>query len=381
MNKISNTKIKIVGAGPTGSLLAISLAKRGCDVTIYDIKTKDELIDRSRAYAINHSSRRILEGIDIWEKINLLSKPFELLYLNDSHLKKSIKFTKSDLAINSFYSDDLGWIIEHNALMKELISQIETIDNIEFNFGSYSNNTCHDNNYDFIIAADGFSSKSSKSKSIKYFKFKYRQSSLTVKVLIRNASLKSSFEILRSEGPFALLPISGDLYQIVWSGLTADCLKRKELSNQLLLNKLSTILPFGYEPDAIVGNVQVFPNYFCIAFPFFEKRYILIGEAAHCFHPVGGQGLNLSWRDVDCLTYMVDRFSRNKRNKLYLPLYYYFKRLPDILLIGFITDSIIRIFSNTNLLPLILRRIIFKVLSLSKIIRKYLFKLMTIGIS
>ena len=42
MNK--SLKIKILGAGPTGSLLAISLARIGCQVSIFDLKSSNDLI-------------------------------------------------------------------------------------------------------------------------------------------------------------------------------------------------------------------------------------------------------------------------------------------------------------------------------------------------
>jgi len=52
--------IRINGAGPTGSLLALGLANFGYAVHLYDPLSSDQICSRSRAYALTHSSRRLL---------------------------------------------------------------------------------------------------------------------------------------------------------------------------------------------------------------------------------------------------------------------------------------------------------------------------------
>ena len=59
-------KVKILGCGPTGAVLALALAKVGSRVTIFDPQTAEKIISRSRAYAITHSSRRLFQEIELW---------------------------------------------------------------------------------------------------------------------------------------------------------------------------------------------------------------------------------------------------------------------------------------------------------------------------
>ena len=76
-------KIKIIGAGPTGSLLALLLYKLGCSVTIYDPKNLDQLINQSRAYALSHSSQQIMTKKILRDKVvNLVLENFN----NDTEL-------------------------------------------------------------------------------------------------------------------------------------------------------------------------------------------------------------------------------------------------------------------------------------------------------
>ena len=72
--------IAIIGSGLTGSLAAISLAKAGCRVDLYERLSDEELVNRDRTYAITHSSRKILEKIGIWRHIASNLVPFQ--YLN-----------------------------------------------------------------------------------------------------------------------------------------------------------------------------------------------------------------------------------------------------------------------------------------------------------
>ena len=53
-------QFRIVGAGPTGALLALGLAQQGFSVVLRDRLSAELLVSRSRAYAITHSSRRLL---------------------------------------------------------------------------------------------------------------------------------------------------------------------------------------------------------------------------------------------------------------------------------------------------------------------------------
>ena len=41
---------------------------------------------------------------------------------------------------------------------------------------------------------------------------------------------------------------------------------------------------------------------------FYENRTIYIGDAAHSFHPIAGQGWNLGMKDVESLNELVKRY-------------------------------------------------------------------------
>ena len=76
-------RFRIVGAGPTGALLALGLAQQGFKVVLVDRLNNELLLERSRAYAITHSSRRLLQEFGLWDHLLDALEPFRNLRLDD----------------------------------------------------------------------------------------------------------------------------------------------------------------------------------------------------------------------------------------------------------------------------------------------------------
>jgi 2-octaprenyl-6-methoxyphenol hydroxylase len=88
-----------------------------------------------------------------------------------------------------------------------------------------------------------------------------------------------------------------------------------------------------------------------------QHRLALIGDAAHCCHPVGGQGLNLGIRDAATLAQVLQDAARKGEdigNLKVLKRYERWRKLENWTILGF-TDFLDRMFSN-NWLPLVTTR-------------------------
>ncbi len=368
--------IAIIGSGLTGSLAAISLAKAGCRVDLYERLADEELINRDRTYAITHSSRKVLQKIGIWSDLVSNFVPFQYLNVIDYELNKKFQFLINDLSISNQKYSAVGWIAEHKNLMLPILEFISEIENINKIPTSVIPNT---NNYDLIIAADGSNSNTRKKLKTPSFKFNYDQMCITAKVLLRGVKSNNAYEILNSEGPFAVLPLGGDLFQIICSQSICKGTNNMTLSRTLFLDYLSTILPYGVEPDTIVDNPKSFPISFQLNYSFFSGKYIYLGETAHKFHPVGGQGLNLCWRDVDCLSRLCS-IPLLKKNFSIIPFIYSLFRIIDVLSISLFTDSLVRYSRSSIDFFFIPRTIVFFILKKSAFTRKFVLNVMTNGL-
>ena len=101
-------------------------------------------------------------------------------------------------------------------------------------------------------------------------------------------------------------------------------------------------------------------------------------QAFHTFHPVGGQGLNTCWRDVNTI---FDLFNENTAiTKMQLILFkfkYFSSRILDIIVTIFITDSLISIFANRNVFLFPIRKFSFLLLNKFLFTRKLVLNQMT----
>ncbi|MFL0731618.1 MAG: 2-octaprenyl-6-methoxyphenol 4-monooxygenase, partial [Prochlorococcus sp.] len=106
---------------------------------------------------------------------------------------------------------------------------------------------------------------------------------------------------------------------------------------------------------------------------------VLVGESGHRCHPIGGQGLNLCWRDVKTLTRLVKLSNEGTLPIAKLPRLYARARFIDLFLVGLMTDLTVRLFSSRNVLLLMLRLPLMVLLARLPWMRQVLLKAMTDG--
>ena len=368
--------IAIIGSGPTGSLAALSLANLGCRVDLYERLSDDELINKNRTYALTHSTRRILQRLKIWNEIEFDLVPFHHLNVIDSDINKRVSFEIFDLGKFNLTHASIGWIVEHEKIMQSILNIINRNNNINKIPTSVIRNS---NNYDLILVSDGSNSITKKNLNIPFLRFNYDQVCITAKVLLRGAKSNEAFEILTPEGPFAVLPLGNDLFQIVCSLSISKASFLNDLPGFLFLDYLASILPSGIQPDSIIDEPQSYPIKFILNYSFFSGKYIFLGETAHALHPVGGQGLNLCWRDVESLTKIIS-ISFFRKNTIIIPLVYFLYRLVDVLSISLITDILVR-YSRSNYRILIWPKyLIFYMLSKLPFLRRCVLSMFTNGL-
>ena len=107
---------------------------------------------------------------------------------------------------------------------------------------------------------------------------------------------------------------------------------------------------------------------------------MLVGESAHRCHPVGGQGLNLCWRDVSVLHRLATRAASGSLPPHRLAAAYGRRRWPDLVLVLMATDLLVRLHSNRHPLLLPLRSAALTLLAASHPLRRLVLGVMTDGL-
>ncbi len=346
---------RIRGAGPTGALAALALAQAGWRVSLHDPLAPEELQARERAYAFTHSSRELLQRLGLWGDLRPSLVPFRRLHLRDVAAERDVRFEPADLG----QAEAVGWIGSHRRLMALLLRRLGQHPAVRLELGGKAPAACANhgddaNDADLLVAADGPESPTRQALGIGQWSHPYRQACLTVQVEMRGCADDEAWELLRPEGPFAVLPLGGRRFQLVWSAPAARCRQLEALDAPAFLDRLAGALPDRLQPDALLTPPRAFPVALQLARRLHRGRTVLVGESAHRCHPVGGQGLNLCWRDVAVLQRLAERATRGTLSPRRIGAAYGRRRWPDLLLTLLTTDLLVRIFSNRHrwLLPL-----------------------------
>ncbi len=371
---------RVLGAGPTGALAALALVDAGWAVELCDPLDAEALCRRQRAYAFNQSSRELLERLDLWSWIEPQLVPFNELQLWDLGAQRSLVFSLADLNRHqaSKSTAAIGWIGRHDQLMELLLRRLETSAGVSLQLGS-SPIPAPDRPLDLVIAADGPDSPSRRRLGIGCWRRPYGQACLTATVVLRGAADDQAWELLRPEGPFAVLPLGEQRFQLVWSAPAARCRQLESLPASAFLDRLAAVLPDRFQPDALLDQPRAFAVELLIAQRLHRGTTLLVGESAHRCHPVGGQGLNLCWRDVAVLHRLARRAARAELDPRRLGAAYGRRRWPDLLLTLLATDLLVRIFSNRSLWLLPLRSLALGLLAGIQPLRRLVLAVMTTG--
>ena len=368
---------KIVGSGPTGLLLSIALSKFNCNIYLIDLLEKDRLINKDKTYAITHSTRKILSKFRLWKKLKPYLFGFDTLSISDSETSVFTVLTISDLDDDISCHENIGWVVKHSDLMNVFFQEIDNYENISFT--SPQALLTEKILFDYQFFSTGANSLDKNLIHFLNIKKSYNQSCLTFKVSLRGNCERRAYEIFRKEGPLALLPLEKNLYQVIWTSNTSKSVERLNSDKNFLLDNLSTILPDEFKLDQIIGELNIFPISLSFNFPVFNfRKLVFLGDAFHTFHPVGGQGLNSCWRDVNTIFDLFNKNFGNSKMHLFLFKFKFFaSRILDIVLTMLITDSLISIFANRNLFLFPIRKFSFFLLNKFLFIRKLVINQMT----
>ncbi len=403
------SQARVHGAGPTGCLAALALAQVGWEVQLCDPLDANQLLRRQRAYALTHSSAALLDRLGLWQAIKPQLAPFSSLELWDQGTGRQSHFSVADLGrgrrrrlgplgapadpgagakgpgsggsgVGSGGDQSaVGWIVQHGPLMELLLQQLQASPLVTLQLGQPAPGPGAGDPVPLVVGADGSQSASRQAAGIAWLERTYGQACLTVQVRLGGARADQAWELLRPEGPFAVLPLGGDAFQLVWSAPARRLRQLESLDAAAFLDQLAGALPDQLQPEALLDQPRAYPVAVALAWPLARGPLVLVGDSAHRCHPVGGQGLNLGWRDVACLQHLAARVSAGRLAPERLAAAYRWRRWPDLLATLLATDLLVRLFSNRQRLLLPLRRLALDLLNGSPLLRRLSLAAMTDG--
>lgn len=358
------TDIVIVGAGMAGCLLALAIAKRSPNTDILLIDDNPERVEKgrhpgfdARSIALSAGSCQLLDELGIWSALAINAQPIEDIHISD----------RGNLAIAELHNEtpsqpygyvvelqDAGVVIQQQLALYPQIKRLYDCQLIALT-KQQQHVLCETHDEQMIqaklcVSADGAQSNSRALLSIASSHYDYHCAAIIANVSCDKPHQNRAFERFTDAGPLALLPLTDNRYSLVWS------VHEDQLEQLLALDDVDFLATlqqaFGYRAGIFtrVGRCDSYPLALTKTEKAITHRGVAIGNAAHCLHPVMGQGFNLAMRDLSTLATVIGQLQTRDALGSYTMLNRYWQaREQDHHNTINMTDAMVRIFSSREL--------------------------------
>tara|TARA_Y100000590_G_C15730663_1_gene1016899 strand:+ start:431 stop:1612 length:1182 start_codon:yes stop_codon:yes gene_type:complete len=312
MDNNNNLSIVVVGGGLVGSTFACLAANHGFNVKLIDQSNFSKMTSDDfdgRASAISKSSKLLLENLNIWKDLIDELQPIWQIRVSEENSKNYLHFNSND-----YGEEPLGYMVENRSLRKAIIKTIGEFPNIsvyestkvvKVEADSSESKVLLDNNQNIscklVVAADGRNSSLRAMSNINCSFTDYNQVALVTSVEHEFSHNGIAHERFRPLGPFAILPLKGNLSSLVWVESTKNGNFLFNQSDEKFLIELERRFGNFLGSLKLAGPRWKYDLSLMHANKYFGRRLVLIGDAAHSIHPLAGQNLNLSFSDSKVL--------------------------------------------------------------------------------
>lgn len=374
-------EIIILGCGFNGMITALGLASYNIKSTIIEKKnlSNTNYLD-TRTTALTQRSKSIFKNFNIWKDIEPYTSNINEVYVVDN---KSTMMVHLNASKSEF--DSIGYMIENSNLYVKLIELVQNnplinvIDNTSYvSIDSHQHSTAIDINTsskihcDLLIVCDGYNSISRKQYFEYFIDKEYHQSAIVFNVRHQKQHFGTAVEHFLPNGPFATLPLADQqVSSIVWVEKSNLATLYTQMDKKSLTNYVQDKFGWSLGKIEIITTPVLYPLKAKIAKQYYHNNVVLVGDTAHMIHPLAGQGLNQSIKDIDSLTNIL--YSRKSLGlemtssefKLYQR-----DRFLDNYTMYLLTDNLNRLFSNNLPLLATARKISLGLLDKSVILKR-----------
>lgn len=369
-----HTQVLIVGAGPSGLMMAAQLLRYGVQPVIID--SKQGPTDKSKALAVQARSMEIFRQMGVIDRVIAGSKAvagavisqegleiaslalegigdgqtaFPYIYMYQQSKTERLLLDYLTLNCCPVYWNTTLLSAKQDASKATVILQTGT---------DTQTLTC-----DWLIAADGARSPIRKQLQLTFNGDTYQHQFYVADVKIEDVLGDKVSLYLSKKGFAAFFLMPEEHYCRIVGNLPNEFDNRKGLQMDDVLPYLDTITGAGIK----IAHTNWFATYKLhhrMAGKFREQRCFLIGDAAHIHSPVGGQGMNTGLQDAYNLAWKLAGVVNNQLKESILDSYAA-ERMPVARELLNTTDRIFKMILSRNwfvglfkkwLLPVLLKK-------------------------
>ncbi len=359
--------ILIAGGGLNGPALALALAQGGLRVTVIDARpapARAEAGFDGRAYALAIASKRLLQGIGVWDRVAAQSQPMLKIVASDGHAGAGASPFHLGFDAAEIEEGPMGFMLEDRFLYAAFLAAMAEAPGITLLSGetvvaqevcpqgvtvTLASGRCLTGR--LLVGCDGRGSGVAARAGIRRQGWGYGQTALVTAIQHEKNHEGTAHQFFMPAGPLAILPLPGGHHSsIVWSETDDQAAAIQALDDAGYLAALRPRFGDFLGEIALAGARFTYPLSLSLAERFVADRVALVGDAAHGVHPIAGQGLNLGLRDVGALAevlILARRRGEDIGSAVPLEEYQRWRRF-DATSLALGMDGVNRLFSNDN---------------------------------
>ncbi|WP_395167133.1 FAD-dependent monooxygenase [Francisella salimarina] len=304
--------IAIVGGGVVGLLTSLALAKTGCTI-IHIEKDELEVKNDNRSIAVSYSSIAFLNTLGLWDKVASKTQSIKKVHVSDKG-----RYGRAEIFAKDENLPFLGAIAPMRELLAVALQNVAENENIEKAFKTnvvslqknaddYSLVVEQEQQQDkiiqasLIIACDGANSSIRKMLNVGAQTTDYKQDAVVFDIQTDLDNDNTAFERFMTDGVLAMLPKSKTTMGCVWTVDREDSKAKLNLGKKEFEELVQDRFGYRLGQLEVATKPAVFPLYLVQSNEVYKDNVLFFGNALHFLHPVSGQGMNLSIRDIGFL--------------------------------------------------------------------------------
>ncbi len=317
-----NTGLLVVGGGLSGSAMALPAARAGIDCVLVEKNAAPPAAPDQdpRILALSPASRRILDAVQAWRAP---AGRFQRMQVWDEMGRGRLNFAAADID-----QPALGYTIPQGLLEDALATARDAAPTITTLTGATPTRLRRDDKTiratlndgrcvtaRLLVAADGAGSAARRLAGIEYDARPYQQTAVAGVVRTALPHEQTARQRFLRTGPLAFLPLE-DPHQcgFVWSTAPGAARRLLALSDADFRQRLAAAFEHRLGDIVAVSSRRGFDLQRAQARRYCAPRTALLGDAAHCVHPLAGLGANLGLLDAACLAQVLSAAHRQQRD-------------------------------------------------------------------
>lgn len=321
----------ISGGGMIGLSLAAYLGQNGFNIALIERAEHKPITLKTgqfspRVSAINIASERLLTELGAWQQIPAHRRSmYDQMTVWDGLGSSQIHF--DTLTVEP---DHLGHIVENNLIVDALwqviekLPQVETItsDTIEHwqqtkDGVDIQTQTGLSLSAELLIGCEGKHSLVREQSNIESWSWDYKHTAIVTTVTHEQHHQLTARQVFLESGPLAFLPLcdeqkTGFKSSIVWSAKRDRAEELMALSDDDFRVALTQAFEHRLGKITAIDKRAHFPLTAQQAKSYFDRRVVILGDAAHSIHPLAGLGVNTGFLDVIALAQSLTKARSNQ---------------------------------------------------------------------